>query len=239
MAGRISYYGGIVKDGLVLDLDAAKIDSYPKTGTSWKDISGNVNSGTLINGPTFDSGNTGGIVFDGVDDRGLFTTPITSTSNQTYEVWVKAIPSSTANAGFGYILHINGSGSGRNQIATSYMCIGYAGSSLQSKEIFAVFDGVFVNMGTGIIADSNSVYQIVLTWNGSVQKAYVNGVEKVSTSKTNIINPFSTTTSFGDFNESTHRPIVGSLYSIKVYNKTLTSAEVLQNYNALKTRFLV
>jgi hypothetical protein len=59
MAGRIGYYGGVVKDGLVLDLDAAKLDSYPRTGTSWKDISGNQNNGTLINGPTFDSGNGG------------------------------------------------------------------------------------------------------------------------------------------------------------------------------------
>ncbi len=33
MAGRIAYYGNIVKDGLVLDLDAAKKDSYPGSGT--------------------------------------------------------------------------------------------------------------------------------------------------------------------------------------------------------------
>ena len=238
MAGRISYLGGIVKDGLVLDLDAGKLESYNRVGSVWNNINGANVNGTLINNPTFSSNNGGGIVFDGIDDRGLFTIPITSTSNQTYEVWVKAIPSPTANAGFGYILHINGSGSGRNQINTSYMCIGYAGSTLQSKEIFGVFDGVFVNMGTGVIANSDTVYQIVLTWDGSNQKVYVNGIEKVSTSKTTITNPFSTTTSFGDFNEFTYRPIVGSLYSIKVYNKSLTSTEVLQNYNALKTRFL-
>jgi hypothetical protein len=40
MAGRISYLGGIVKNGLVLDLDAGKADSYPRTGTLWNDLSG-------------------------------------------------------------------------------------------------------------------------------------------------------------------------------------------------------
>ena len=62
MAGRIAYYGGIVKDGLILDLDAAKRDSYPSSGTVWNDISGFQNNGTLINGPTFNSSNSGNIV---------------------------------------------------------------------------------------------------------------------------------------------------------------------------------
>ena len=53
MAGRISYLGGIVRNGLVLDLDAAKLDSYPKFGTTWRDITFNQNNGTLVNGPTF------------------------------------------------------------------------------------------------------------------------------------------------------------------------------------------
>jgi hypothetical protein len=68
MAGRVSYYGNIVKDGLVLDLDAAKLQSYPRTGTLWNDISGNNYVGVLTNGPTFNSSNGGSVVFDGVDD---------------------------------------------------------------------------------------------------------------------------------------------------------------------------
>ena len=57
MSGRISYYGNIVKDGLVLCLDAAKKDSYPRSGTLWNDISGGQRNGTLINGPTFNPNN--------------------------------------------------------------------------------------------------------------------------------------------------------------------------------------
>jgi len=58
----------IITDGLVLALDAANPRSYPGTGTSWNDLSGNGNNGTLVNGPTFNSDNNGSIVFDGVDD---------------------------------------------------------------------------------------------------------------------------------------------------------------------------
>ncbi len=50
MSGRIAYYGNIVRNGLVLDLDAAKRDSYPGSGTSWRDIAGGVITGSLING---------------------------------------------------------------------------------------------------------------------------------------------------------------------------------------------
>ena len=54
----------IITDGLVLALDAASPRSYPGTGTTWYDVSGYGNNGTLTNGPTFDSGNGGSIVFN-------------------------------------------------------------------------------------------------------------------------------------------------------------------------------
>ena len=78
MAGRISYYGNIIKDGLVLDLDAGKLQSYPRTGTLWNDVSGFQNNGTLTNGPTFSSTNGGAIVFDGTNDYVEMTTKNTN-----------------------------------------------------------------------------------------------------------------------------------------------------------------
>ena len=97
MAGRIAYYGNIVKDGLVLDLDAAKRDSYPGSGTFWKDISGGGGNGTLINGPTFSSGNGGSIVFDGVDDYVNIPNNNSPITNLTYEIILRidAIPDSS------------------------------------------------------------------------------------------------------------------------------------------------
>ena len=60
----LNHSPAIVTDGLVLCLDAANIRSYPKTGTTWSDLAG-TNNGALTNGPTFDAGNGGSIVFDG------------------------------------------------------------------------------------------------------------------------------------------------------------------------------
>ena len=62
-----SYSPKIVTDGLVFAVDAANKKSYPGSGTTWTDLAGS-NDGTLTNGPTFDSGNGGSIVFDGSDD---------------------------------------------------------------------------------------------------------------------------------------------------------------------------
>jgi hypothetical protein len=231
----ISYNPRTITDGLVLCLDAANRKSYPGSGTTWTDLSGNGNNGTLVNGVGYSGSNLGSLVFDGADDRGTFTSPITSSSPQTYEVWVKAIPSSTASDGFGYILHNN---SAAITIGSAYMGIGYAGSTLQTGEIFAFFNGAWTSMGTGVIGNTITVRQIVLTWNGTTQIAYVDGVQRVSQALSTTPQNFSTTTSFGDFRDSTYRPIVGDIYSIKIYNRALTAAEIQQNYLATKSRFL-
>jgi len=62
------YSPKIITDGAVLYLDAANKNSYKGTGTTWKDLNGNRNNGTLTNGPTFSSTGNGAIAFDGTDD---------------------------------------------------------------------------------------------------------------------------------------------------------------------------
>ena len=76
----LNHSPSIVTDGLVLCLDAANPRSYPKSGTTWSDLAG-ASNGTLTNGPTFDSGNGGGIIFDGTNDFiDLGSSPFISTS---------------------------------------------------------------------------------------------------------------------------------------------------------------
>jgi hypothetical protein len=79
----------LVQNGLVLALDAADKNSYRGTGTTWSDLSGNNNTGTLTNGPTFNGGNGGSIVFDGVDDYADFGNVLASLTNLTLECFVK------------------------------------------------------------------------------------------------------------------------------------------------------
>ena len=87
----------IVRDCLVLYLDAANTKSYPGSGTTWTDISGRGNNGTLTNGPTFSSDDGGSVLVDGSNDF-ILTPRVTGTglSNRSvsWGIWVN--PSSTS-----------------------------------------------------------------------------------------------------------------------------------------------
>ena len=226
----VLYSPKIVTDGLVLCLDAGNTKSYPGSGTTWTDLSTNGNNGTLINGPTFNSLNGGSIAFDGVNDRGTFTTPITSTSNQTYEIWTNAKASASAADGYAYLLHNNNL---NTSTGASYLTIGIQ----PTQQYYAAFNGAFATMSSGVTANNSNIVQIVLTWDGALQKAYINNVLKASQSLTTTPQNFSTTTSFCDYRASTYRPMLGNIYSIKIYNKAFTEAEISQNYSALRGRF--
>ena len=220
----------IITDGLVLCLDAGNTKSYPGSGTTWTDLSGNGNNGTLVNGPTYSSDNGGSIVFDGTNDRGNFTTPITSTSNQTYEIWTNAIASASSTQQYAYLLHTNNADTSTGR---SYMNIGIR----PTQQYFAAFNGAHDTMELGVTANTSNIIQIVLTWDGSTQRAYANGISKNSQALTGTPQNFSTTTSFGDDKSTTYRMIQGNIYSIKIYSRALTASEIQQNFNSLRGRF--
>jgi hypothetical protein len=82
--------------------------------------------------------------------------------------------------------------------------------------------------------------QIILTWDGTTQKNYINAVLKNSESLSGSVQNFSTTTGMGDAVQAGangYREVQGRVYSVKIYNKALTQAEISQNYNATKSRF--
>ena len=84
----------VVEDGLVLYLDAGNNFSYPGSGTTWRDLSGNVNGGTLVNGVGYNSDNGGSLVFDGVIDYVNFSTYDYNFNNwdKRYPEWKISIP---------------------------------------------------------------------------------------------------------------------------------------------------
>lgn len=93
----INYNPKIVTDGLVLHLDAANVKSYPGTGTVWKDLSGNGNDGTLVNGVGYNSANNGSMVFDGANDYGILNNKLnlTTTAAITFCSWIKTTQPNT------------------------------------------------------------------------------------------------------------------------------------------------
>lgn len=230
MAGRVAYYGGIVKDGLVLDLDAAKKDSYPGSGTTWSDISGNQNNGTLTNGPTFNSDNGGSIVFDGTNDYVNCGNILNYTSqNFTFSCWVFINSLLTNAGGQGPSLFYKG----------SYRNNGYYNQIGQDGSInFITNTNPEVNTATlpGTIVAGNT-YNITFTRNGASVRIYVNGIDLTSTIGVHTTIPSSTS----NFNIASYNQgqIVANIrmYNFLNYNKALTAQEILQNYNALKGRY--
>jgi hypothetical protein len=242
------YSPRIVTDGLVLYLDAGNRKSYPGSGTSWTDLTGNGNNGTLINGPSFNSGNGGSISFDGVNDRWESTESIPSINFQyTSQFTVSAWCYINENTGTGYIASYrltDGNGtlfSGWGVAQDAGKLVGIVGGFPSS-----VFSWRRVETTTTTF--SNLVYQkwanvvYVNTGVANEQKIYVAGINATNSTLDNSTPPYTVnyTTSFrlriGHDLDSNH-PLNGNIAQVSMYNRALTALEVTQNYNATRSRF--
>lgn len=233
MAGRIAYYGGIVTDGLVLHLDAAKRDSYPGSGTVWRDLSGNGNDGTLVNGPTFDkdSGN-GSLGFDGVDDYISYGSLLDVGNTFTLNFWIKPTTNTRQT------IFSNGYPYSTNK--GFFMCC--PGNNATDMFLSLGQDQKVAVSSTGTLTN-NVIQMITAVANGSFSliKLYVNGTEISNYSiqdDANISLQYDTGIFVtGKRNTTSVDRLHSSIYNLQIYNRALTSQEVLQNYNALKSRF--
>ena len=225
MAGRIAYYGNIVKDGLVLLLDAAKKDSYPGSGTLWSDVSGNNLSGTLTNGPTFNSSNGGSIVFDGINDY----------------VSVGTIPSINNSTSLTLCYWLKKSAVDKDMIIGSQVTSSTNGVWLQwysdGVVYFSPRNGSTTTMSYSLTYDSNWKY-LCGTFNNSLGVIYVNGL---SVATSGGLPSFLSSTAGNDFRVGDVRNLFfsnGNISLVQIYNRALSATEVLQNYNATKNRYL-
>jgi len=214
-----------ISDGLVLALDAANKISYPGSGTSWYDLSNNVNTGTLTNGPTFSNDRGGCIVFDGIDDYVNIPYNASTISfpnnNATICVWFKT---STVGDGYGALVTQRSSSDSGFQTYTFSNKFYADGGGTAGVTSTALVTAGTINFGCAVYDRTNSLL-----------KLYINGIYDSQVSYTGEIQdtyPIRLGNSaFGD------GPYPGNIYSAYVYNRVLTAAEVLQNYNDTKTRF--
>ena len=224
-----TYYNPrIVTNGLVLCLDAANTKSYPSTGTTWTDLSGNGNNGTLLNGPTFSSANGGSIVYDGTNDGVRVTLPSTTSSYNTftYNAWIRIGSSGT---GFIYRTIID---QDNDTLFFGTLVLGTPNS-----HTLVSYDPTW---STNYTLNINQWYNVALSHiNGQPLLFYVNGV-LVSTSPNATTNH--TTTYFGigsgfpDAN-TTNESWIGNIAQASIYNRALSAAEIQQNFNALRGRY--
>ncbi len=214
----------IVTDGLVLTLDAADRNSYPSSGTTWTDLSINRNTGTLTNS-TFESTNGGGIIFNGTTTT-LTTTLSITPNDSTNAIWFKWNGTNQAKA----ITYIGAAGS----TGMGFYINDGTNSATAGNKISILYGGVAfnaINTGTTFGTLVSGVYtQLVVTRDTTTTRLYQNGSFLGSTTST----PNSSTTSLG-FNANAF--IGGTISNVLAYNKALSAAEILQNYNAQKFRF--
>lgn len=211
----------IVRDGLVLYLDAANEKSYPGSGTTWSDLSGNGNNGTLVNGPTYSTSDQGYFTFDGTNDYASATPPVPGTSDFTVTVWVYTF-NNTSND---YVWDF-GSNGGTLSMGTSIgnygfrYYNGYANSPLYTS---------------GLVPNINRWYNVVISRNNYTTSMYVDA--SFITSDTGDTRAINGTFHIGRYGGATGYELDGRLSNIAIYNKALSAAEITQNFEATRGRF--
>jgi len=223
-------------DSLIYYLDASNPKSYISGSTTWYDISRTGINGTLINGPTFNSSNGGSIVFDGVNDYVGLTQITTNQTigNYTFGLWFS--PSITINSSntnnYMFVEAQNTLLGG----VDNYIHLLAASSGRISFQTFNPFSIIYTSTNNWV---SGKWYNIMCTYDISTsrQSIYVNGILEASTT---IANCYFNTNTYFNLGTYTGPPkqwfFNGKIANFMVYKKTLNSNEILQNYNAIKTK---
>lgn len=226
MSGRVSYYGGIVKDGLIIDVDVAKLDSYPKSGIILNDVSGQGNNLTLsgpvnyqqdnnlffLNGSTTYMYSNNFFPIEGPATICLLCKP-TATGGRTFV----SISNVTGTVGpfsafqFGY----------RSGLGNALSVWKYGGAVLSSSGVLT----------TGVWA------YICVSYSTTSIKTYINGVLSNT-----VLSPV-LQTGLGRFLIGTYRHLptplevmFGDIVMSQYYNRILSDSEITQNFNAIKAR---
>jgi hypothetical protein len=217
----------IVMNGLVLALDAGNTKSYPRSGTTWTNLLGSGNNGTLTNGPTYSSANGGSIAFDGSNDYVNLGTPtaltaLFGTSAVSVEVWLRRLANITSQK----IVFDSGS--------NEYIQIDIISNQLA----FSIGTPSSIRTARSATLDLNVWYNFVGVYNGSTITSYLNSAQSSQVSKTGNIATDSGGFLIASYTSGSYH-FTGNIAAVKVYNRALSAAEVAQNYNALAPRFAV
>lgn len=237
-----NYSPKIVTNGLVFAVDAANTKSYPGTGATWKDLSGNNNNGSTAFSPTFSNLYGGSFVFNGTNYVSFPSTTVNPLNGDTLtvEVWIRhnTFGTSGPQDGRGYISNwqsfntLNQRGfllrTYVNQTNPSFWWCWGGGNN------YDAFGPSSYVMVVGV------PYHIVATYEKNVGvKIYINGtLQGSSTTSTNNTIAFDTTNGITiGYSPINNSFMDGNVFSSKLYNRVLSATEVLQNYNATKSRF--
>jgi hypothetical protein len=213
----------IISNGLILYLDAANTRSYTGIGLTAYSVSSIGSTAILTNGPTYKTANGGSFVLDGTND--YIYAPIDTTlftTQATMIIWLKndvAIPAPSQTGISGYF----GAGGGNDHYpwadGAAYMST-FRNGRIGPITLSASIGRTSAHMLT-ITADTTSwkLYQntTLITTQSGLSSVYLDN--------------FNIGTSGGTYYYQ------GNIYVFMIYNRALSTDEILQNYNALKQRF--
>jgi hypothetical protein len=223
-------YPAIVTSGLVMNLDAGFTPSYPSTGTTIYDMSSGGNNGTLVNGTTFNSANSGSLVFDGTDDY-----VAASFTNLGFDVpwtigcWFNTSVSQSNNVGLfnlSYFPELMMTTDGKVFLWNS---IGPNPGDVT---------GYPTIMSTSSYNNGQWYYAVGSYNTGGSAKLYINGtlINSASYAPAGLRAIYDGVYMGAEFNNGP-KIFNGKIASGIVYNREISAGEVLQNFNATKGRF--
>jgi len=221
----------IVTDGMVLCVDAADKNSYPGSGTTCNNLVSTTNTGTFEQGASFSTDQKGAFNFDGTNDFIDIDPPIPqATTEITINIWFKATgPSGTNDDSAGGVMFAGNPNLNHGPIMnwSTNLDVG-----------FSIYINQSFNRATGVSQDT--IHNACGTFNRPTGKIYINGVKKVEDTKDYDVTYENSTDGnrIGEWGYGGYqRNFQGQIYLVQVYNRELSADEVLQNYNAQRSRF--
>ena len=213
---------------LFLNLDA---NAYSGAGSTWYDSSGNSRNATLVNGPTYSSSQGGCFHFTDTSLQYAITSTVPSLTNWTVEAWFRPTKSLTSKVTsivsneFDLINKLNYS-LGTNNAPGSYNLAG------------GFYNGAW-RTTTGFAPTNNTWCQSVVTYNGSVVTQYQNGTSQSTLTYAGTSQSGGAIRIARRWDEALTSANLfdGDISIVRVYDTSLSSTQVFQNYNAIKTRY--
>ena len=232
----------VYNNGLVLNLDAGNANSYPGTGTTWFDLAAG-NNGTLVNGPTYNSTNGGSISFDGINDYVNITNKVTlNDTDITYDFWFRT--NNNDNVYQTLITQIDGNYV--NSIALQKSRSGWGTApgnvyfQVQGNTLLSTLNGAgLVAAGiinyTAVAKKESGFYKLYLYRNGVLDNSMNTSITTINMSTWSNLN---TNIGRNSANNGGYAEYLnGNIYSGKVWSRSLSATEILNNFNSTRGRF--
>jgi hypothetical protein len=226
-----NYTHRVVRSGLLGEWDAGHPDSYPGSGTSWFDLTGNGNTLTLNGSPSH--GSVSGVTCFTIDTDSQYATGsfLSPTINCTIESWISLTGTElggSTGTDRGAIVYMGGG----NAIYHSYNKTSYKLSSYWTGKNLPGYHE------SGAAISHQKWHHVVSVWNGIKIYQWLDGV------LTSVDNVFNTSTQNSSIyigrqqvSGTNERQMAGLVSLVRVYDRGLNSYEIAENYQAHRIKF--